>query len=233
MKLQDKRTVSAEVATQKKRQIDEGMNLAKKVDALRETKLNEEKRLEDFRRESVARVQIQIDDKLKELDSIQTSIRVAQINLSELRKPLDSEWQRVNVMANAVEEQKALLYQKHGEVDKGIALNTQKERELSQERQRIDEERRRATADLIQAEELKREGKKVFMEARTKAEGIVNSAIEREEAVVVREKEVSLRENENLVEKKRLALIAKQQKDKDREIADKYQTLQRTLGRMK
>lgn len=84
-RLLDKRIVSAEVATEKKQLIDRGITMAKKVDAVRDTLQEEEQKLESFRSETLRRVQLEIDAKLHERDSLErenTNLREDRIRLS-------------------------------------------------------------------------------------------------------------------------------------------------------
>lgn len=65
-RLLDKKTVNAELATERKRQIDEGRRLTDSIEALREAKVKEEQALEDFRKHTISVVQIEVDRKQKE-----------------------------------------------------------------------------------------------------------------------------------------------------------------------
>lgn len=65
-RLLDKKTVNAELATERKRQIDEGRHLTDSIEALREAKVKEEQALEDFRKHTIRVVQIEVDRKQKE-----------------------------------------------------------------------------------------------------------------------------------------------------------------------
>lgn len=72
MRLLPKRRANAEVATQRKQQIEEGLILSQKVDALRQTLAEEQQKLELFRSETVKRVQAEIDAKIRERDELLT-----------------------------------------------------------------------------------------------------------------------------------------------------------------
>lgn len=61
-RLLDKRTVNASLAQERKQQIEAGVDLAKKIDALRLTLLEEQEKLERFRTETVRIVQKEIDE---------------------------------------------------------------------------------------------------------------------------------------------------------------------------
>lgn len=97
-RLLDKKTVNAEVATQRKEQIDSGLVIAKKIDALRETLSEEERNLEVFRTETIKQVQKEIDEKIKDRDIIHRANVLFQ--------------ERMNAQEEAAKEREAELNQK-------------------------------------------------------------------------------------------------------------------------
>ena len=89
MKLLPKQKINAEVATQRKNQIDQGLALAKKVDALRETFQEEESRVEIFRSETMKKVQAEIDALIAEKNSLQSKLEVMREERMRLLAPVD------------------------------------------------------------------------------------------------------------------------------------------------
>lgn len=69
-KLLDKRTVNAELATERKRQIDQGVELAKRIDVLRATLAEEQEKLERFRTETTKVVRAEIDELIRQRDNL-------------------------------------------------------------------------------------------------------------------------------------------------------------------
>lgn len=67
-RLLDKRTVNAELATERKQQMEKGKELAQKIDALRATLAEEQEKLERFRTETVRIVQAEIDALIRKRD---------------------------------------------------------------------------------------------------------------------------------------------------------------------
>lgn len=74
-RLLDKRTVNASLATERKQEIDKGVQLAKAIDALRETRNQEEQALERFRTETARQVHLEIDALIKQRDNLRTEIQ--------------------------------------------------------------------------------------------------------------------------------------------------------------
>lgn len=71
MKLLPKKEIDVLKANERKIEIDEGLTLARKVDALRETKVNEEKSLMDWRNNSIKAVQNEIAQFIEERDNLE------------------------------------------------------------------------------------------------------------------------------------------------------------------
>lgn len=232
MRLLDKRVLNGSVAQERKRQIDSGVELAKKVDVLRETKLKEEAQLAQFRSESIARTQEEIDAKIKEKNSLESKIEDRKRELLKLREPLDAEWGEVNSKIRGVNALSLSLNQMQGELERGIALNIRRERENEEEKERIAEERERSVQALIEADLSKKEASALLSKARTKSDNLVKTAENKDNLASQREVEVADRERSVEKELKRLKVIEKEQKRKDREIKDKYETLQRDIKRM-
>jgi hypothetical protein len=69
-KLLDKKTVNAELNQERRLQVEKGIELAKKVDALREILADEQEKLERFRTETVKKVQMEIDQLIKKRDNL-------------------------------------------------------------------------------------------------------------------------------------------------------------------
>ncbi len=82
-RLLPKNVVNATLAQERQIEIDKGIKLAKAIEALRETKVEEEQNLERFRVDTIAKVQIEIDSFIKERDSLKREIATLQALLNE------------------------------------------------------------------------------------------------------------------------------------------------------
>lgn len=78
-RLLDKKLVSASLAVERKNEIDKGIKLAKAIDALRQSKAEEEDNLERFRSETVRRVQIEIDSLVIRRDELRSEVQKLQL----------------------------------------------------------------------------------------------------------------------------------------------------------
>lgn len=96
MKLLEKRQIDKSKAIERKIEVDSGINLAKKIDTLRETSLKEEKQLYEWRASSIKKVQYEIDQFIEERDNLEKQNNEARTLRNNLLKPLDNEWIEVS-----------------------------------------------------------------------------------------------------------------------------------------
>lgn len=231
MRLLDKKSVSVQVAIEKKRQIDAGVALASKVDALRETKLKEEAQLEAFRKQTIAQTQAEIDSKVKEKDLIVAQIKARKEELVELQKPLEARWKKLEAKEEELNEEHTYLLRQKATLEQGIALNIQRERLNEQEKQRVATERQTVTKLLTEADLMREMSAGILTNAKTKADEVTTNAQRRDETSSKREKAMEIRERDVAAESARLKKIEKEQARKDKEIKDKYETLLRDIKR--
>lgn len=100
MKLLSKSEVTKAQADAKKREIDEGLKLARKVDNLREIRAQEEASLNKFRKEIVTKINAEISVLEKEKETITGEVSQLKRERRELMKPLETEWAGIH-KANA------------------------------------------------------------------------------------------------------------------------------------
>ncbi len=81
---------------ERKAQIDEGLVLAKRVDELRQMRLQLENNFENWRRETSKAIQVEIDTLVAERDDMAKQVIEARRVRDDLLKPLNEEWAIVN-----------------------------------------------------------------------------------------------------------------------------------------
>jgi len=195
-KLLDKKLINAEVATQKAQTIRQGLDLAKKVDILRETLQDEQGRLEAFRQETIATVQRDIDVKIAERDALERG----NIKLREERilaqAPIDlvTEWQQVR-------ENKAINDSWHERLMEHQITQVAKDAELSdlsmslgKKREEIAEVGNVAQRNLSEAEVKFTQASDILERAKKDSEQMLADAREIENRLNVREEDATNRE---------------------------------------
>ena len=109
MKLLPKSVVDASKAKELKRDIDEGLKLARRIDSLREIQAAEEKALTDFRRKTLSAFNADITTANQELDIVKRELKEAKEATAEARKPLDEEREKLNQLRTTLELEKGEL----------------------------------------------------------------------------------------------------------------------------
>lgn len=241
-KLLEKRVVTAEVATQRKEQIDSGLMLAKKVDALRETLQEEEHRLSVFRSETVKAVQLEMDSYIRQKENAKEEIERLnrEIHLLQMRKsqellelPPDEQWKRVEAIFTKYDEDVKKLESLHDLTLQQISSNATKARDLAIEQGRIENLKHIASQNLAQADEMLKEAKESSARIRNEAQVVLSAAETRERAATYKEQDIETRETEVEKEKSRLLEVEVDLANRERVLKDRYATLERTLNRIK
>jgi len=188
-RLLDKRTINTSVANEKKQLIETGLKLARSVDALRETKVEEEGNLERFRTESIATVQKEIDNALRKRDGLLVEIKTLEKERKLIQIPLDAEWEKLKASYLKYSDQVGFLESAKETVARQIGENTLRAHELEVDRQRISEMKRITEEKLATAEQSYNSTKEEVATMRNTAQTILSSAELRETLVVQRESE--------------------------------------------
>lgn len=96
MRLLSKSDVTTAKAQERKRDIDEGLKVARRIDSLREIATNEEKSLQEFRKRTLEAIHADISTESAKLDVLRSEIggleerkRIALIPIDEEREKLD------------------------------------------------------------------------------------------------------------------------------------------------
>jgi hypothetical protein len=92
MRLLTKSEINTKKVADKRREIDEGVKLARRVDNLREVAAQEEVALEKFRKETLKKIHKQTAEAQLELDELRTEVICLKKERRDALKPLDKEW---------------------------------------------------------------------------------------------------------------------------------------------
>ncbi len=231
MQLLKKSTAQLEIQDQRRRRIDDGVQIAQKVDSLRETLASLETQHQKFLDRVEGELQTRTQPLIQKIASLQSEIKELEEKRKELRVPLDKEWEevrakeaKVNHSEEALEKRNVNLSQKEEGI---ISLKTElkarlfkvktSERELVKVRNLADE-------NLYISEEKRDEALKQKKEADDYAKHVTQNLLTTEAELMVKARELEMRES---------VIEARQKEQDEREIwlVDRYQTLERNLNR--
>lgn len=233
MKLLKKSVVTQELATQKKIQIDEGIVLANKIDALRISLSNLEHQHKDF----IDNKQIELDKIFKSLEmeikEKRNELALLEEKRTQLLIPLNEEWLKVS-------EEKEILKEQATSLNKVISYNLDLKEILEKGDKELEKVSNQMRIEKTDIDEIKLKAQRNLF----KSEKILKTSIESEEEINKRiETKTSeiLSREATLASKERELEIAKSQLQKDRKeinnqrirLEDREATLEREIKRQK
>lgn len=155
-----------------KAEIDQGISLARKIDQLRKTAVEEQKQLEAFRVQSTETIRAELDSYNELVRSRKAEIAQLELQRQELLKPLDEEWSKLyqfqieldnekrelgNEKSTLRHEQDKLVREKayieKVKTDRQIELDKAKEARLLAERNKRQTEGELANVQKLRSEE--------------------------------------------------------------------------------
>lgn len=233
MKLLKKTAVSTEIANSRKMQMDEGILIAKKVDALREKLASLETQNALFIKKTVEELKNQtqglndgIDAKKKELLKIEEE-RV------RLLEPLDKEWQKAN--AQLIENQASKRQIELGlqRIDEKEAKIVSMERQTKQILSNIKIRERELERAFSKSVENEHETSNVLSGIRQQKLDHEDYFVNKNQEFLEREAGIAVKERENQIEIDRIELEKLEIIKTKAQLEDQRATLERALQRTK
>lgn len=131
MKIPSKIEISNSKSQERKREIEEGVKLAKKVDSLRELSAKEQENINRFRDSSLKQIQEEINKKIDEKNVLDVEISQRKEERIKLSAPVDlkEEWEKVKQDKLQIEEWKRDLFDREAKLieREGNVITHQKE----------------------------------------------------------------------------------------------------------
>lgn len=228
MKLLPKRQITLVVAQERKQHIDEGVAIARKVDALRESLATLEKQHKDFLEQISLESQTKRDEAQAKLDQLQREIGDLTESRQKLLEPLDKEWERVTAVRELNEQEKREIA-----VDRLVLQQAQSI--LEDRKKEVDESQRSALFTIEQSEIaikqfhterdwFDKESKAIEQQRRELRSEITISGAQHE----VWQQETTERENKIQFDLEHIEQRTKELDDRDREVKDRYEQLLKT-----
>ncbi len=219
MKLNNPIQVRNSLNDQKRIDIDLGIKLANRVDDVRKNLNEEELKYKIFHNETIKQIQLDIDNKIKEKNILESEISSLVKKKEKLLEPLDREWEKLKKEKSDLKLEQEELGKTSKKLVESIQRNESKYEWNKMEARRIQnlDESTKTLFDKAQKAEI--EASLILEQAKETSKGMIEplnqkekELKEREEAVRVyketlelREKEIQAQEKEIINEKIRLA----------------------------
>lgn len=230
-RLLDKRLITAEVAGQKKAQIDQGIAIAKKVDALRDTFSEEEKKLELLRVITTKKVQEEIDTLLQSREALKRDLVRIMEERKRAQEPLDALKQALDEREVTISSKEVSLLQRASGIEKEEHEADEREKQVALDEERVKHLKTSAELKLEKADSVLKDAIEDAGESRNTAQ--INLT---ESELIFKRAEQKLHEVQNykeLLERKEKNLDDRQSTIdiRERALRDRYNTLERTIKR--
>lgn len=232
MKLLDPRTINTNLTSQRKVDIDQGLSLARKIDTLRDTLAEEEKKLIHFREVTVKEVSEQINSKIKERDILEAENEVHRKTRAKLLKPLDEEWmivkqekEQIDLEKKKIESNKKQIAIYEQVVDNHLRELSIEYKRQSDTKEQIQKQAEQSSKILLEAQkrlsDALDEEKRVSLNVRNK----MRKLSEKEAILLATVNDISLRERKIREEQEEII-------SENIRLADQRATLERAMARI-
>ncbi len=233
MKLLNKSEQSKAKALEQNRDIQEGLKLAKRVDALREMSAQEDKALKDFRKNTLEEISRDILKKSAERDALVEEVKILEDRKLEAVKTLDLEWDKVKLAQESITlKEEALSAQieaitaQESEINQKLREITVKEAQIDTLKIITEQKLQEADMKLQESKDTSNTSQEILLLAQARAKELIINAEVKEKYIINREKIVFLKEEE--LRKKEIDLAIQESA-----LKDKYATLERSINRLK
>lgn len=233
MKLLAKKEISIDLARQKKIQIDEGIGLARKVDALREQLQTETGNLRRFREESLGAVQQEIDAVVRQKDTLKGELKDLLNRRTVLLIPLDAEWEKLTKAKRDFTEWELELHGYSENLSQRQAQVENEEKEISEEKLRIAGLKEQTLTVLEEADSMLVRARESSAEMRNKAQAVLSEAELKNKEASLRDKSIENREYWVEKEASRVADWEADLEKREKVLRDRAAMLDRNIKRFK
>lgn len=231
MKLLSRKTVINEVADQKRQAIEEGLQIARKVDKLRDTLASLEKQHRDFIDGMQSELKEKTEKLLNEIALRQLEIVQLTEKRKELLKPLTTEWEEVKLAKSENEQTRDILAKgllKLSEKEKKIIENYE---ESKKTKARINVQERELVKVYEKAEQDTKATEKIKEDALGKMAKIDIYISDKTQEILTKEAELKARERELEISAQKIVDDRSELLIKETLLKDREETLERELKR--
>lgn len=221
-----------QIAKERKAQIDEGVALARKVDALRETLGNLEAQQTSFLNGMQSELHNRTNHLIEKIAGMERDVLDLEEKRKELLKPLSNEWAEVNMKRAEIDSIKLIL-------DKNLSKTAEKEQKLTllgngiKERlSRIKVRERELDKVYLSADEVKNDIENIKLDILKQKESQIISFEQANKKLLQREKDIESRQFtlDNRLEQ--IEIAEKEIKEEKIRLLDQRQTLERAMARI-
>jgi hypothetical protein len=229
MKIPTRNVVNTQIADQRRHQVLEGVQIAKRVDVLRNSLAELERNQKNFIEQSTKELTQATDKLYTKKIVLEREIKEAEEKLAELRKPLDEEWKVLDKKSNELMQFANDLSSKNLDFELNKQKFEEKKEKLSRQEKHNDLIQEQFIRLLDEAKKEKLEADQMLSDAKANRDEIEKELADRLLAVSVKEEKVEfdLQANEQI--KKIYEARNKELETKEKEFNAKYKILKSSI----
>lgn len=233
MQLLSKNQIQRESSEERRRQIEEGAKLARKVDELRQAQFTEQVNLQKFKEGTLEQLSKEIGALTEQKNKLKDEVYSLTLRKAELLVPLDEEWIKVTNKSNELKQIENSLQEATYKLKVKESEIENKAKEIATEDSRIKDSKELTQKHLIEAENLMEQSKQGLSNAEKEANRLINEATEINRKSLAKEADILFKEDYILRREYFINEKEKELSQKERLINDRYETLLRTIKRTK
>jgi hypothetical protein len=233
MKIPTRNVVNTQIADQRRHQVLEGVQIAKRVDVLRNSLAELERNQKNFIEQSTIELTKATDKLHTKKIVLEREIKEAEEKLAELKKPLDEEWKELKVRQESLAEEEQHLKLNKQDLEQVRIWITEQKEQVTIELKQADTNRLLTNQENHRARMEKLEADQMLSDAKANRDEIEKELADRLLAVSVKEEKVEfdLQANKQMV--KIYEARNKELDEKEKRLIDREGVLARNIKRLK
>lgn len=232
LKLLTKSEISQSKAIGRALEVKEGVNLAKRVDSLREIVVQEEQALESFRIKTLEKIHEETTKAEQERAEIQQEVTRLRREREEARKPLDEEWIALKQEQRIYSDNKQDLEREFSKLEERINDHDTASKSLEQKEQKYLSDRILLNGLIQDANSEREQARAILANAQKGTQALAHRQEQVEQGFVSRETQISSSEKRQNERDKTQDAREVELNKRETRLADREQTLLRNKKRL-
>lgn len=225
MRLLKKSEILAKQAADKRADIDQGKQLASKIDRLREIAVAEEVSLHEYRKRTIAQIQSEIEVHNKKLESLKTEISRLESDRAVGMSKVDALLEQANEKNKEYESLKDALLNKQKEIEETLDDIKTKQKQTESHLHVAEADRVLVANTLWRARNLHKKRDLILKKLLLEEKALDDNKIKIGAELIRRENELAARERDLNLKKEKLDNREHTLYEREKAVEDKYNTL--------
>lgn len=233
VRLLSKHEIQRRKSEERRQEIEEGLKVARRVDALRETLASEETSLEQYRSSTLKAIQNDLQETADKKNSLLSEIAILERRRSQLQVPLDAAWSQARALREEARLQLETNQVQAVELKTYEARLQQRSVEIQKEQEVISLQKDDIATEKLQASSLLEKANNVYERSVEQLRKFEHLQRQKEEEFSEIEKEIQAREKEIQYQQERIRERNKMLQTQELELQERYLQMEATAKRLR